>query len=183
MALTPSHRGPGKSFSAVAAPKAARRFNPAKVRIAIIGLVVVAAWAGMAYRLVQIQVVQAAELAEEGLAQRFESRELAPQRGKIYDRNQELLALTVESQSLYAVPGQVDEPVWVAQQIGGLLGVDSEILIERLESDRDFVYLKRQVDGVLAEEILALEVRGISAFLSRRGSIPPESSPVTSPDS
>lgn len=141
--------------------KATRKLNPAKVRIAIIGLIVVAAWAGMAYRLVQIQVVQAAQLAEEGLSQRFVSRELAPQRGKIFDRNGELLALTVESQSLFAVPDQVEEPVWVAQQIGGLLGVDGDILLERLTSDRDFVYIKRQVDGVLAEEILSMEVRGV----------------------
>lgn len=145
----------------MAARKPGRQLNPAKVRIAFVGLAVVLAWAGMAYRLVQIQVVQAAELAEEGLSQRFVSRDLAPQRGKIFDRNGELLALTVESQSLFAVPEQVEEPVWVAQQIGGLLEVDSETLLDRLRSDRDFVYLKRQVDGVLAEEILSLEVRGI----------------------
>lgn len=145
----------------MAAKKAARKLNPAKIRIAVIGLVLVTAWAGMAYRLVQIQVVQASELAEEGLSQRFVSRELAPQRGKIFDRNGELLALTVESQSLYAVPNQVEQPVFVAQQIGGLLGVDSDTLLGRLNSDRDFVYIKRQVDGVLAEEVLSLELRGV----------------------
>lgn len=141
--------------------KTSRKLNPAKIRVAIIGLIVVAAWAGMAYRLVQIQVVQAAELAEEGLSQRFVSRDLAPQRGKIFDRNGELLALTVESQSLFAVPDQVEEPVWVAQQVGGLLGVDDDTLLDRLSGDKDFVYLKRQVDGVLAEEVLSLGVRGI----------------------
>ena len=145
----------------MAASGAARKINRSKLRIAAIGLLVVAAWIGMSYRLVQIQVVQAAELAEEGLNQRFVSRDLAPQRGKIFDRNGELLALTVESQSLYAVPDQVEDPVWVAQQIGGLLDVDTDILLERLSGDQKFVYLKRQVDGVLAEEILSLEVRGI----------------------
>lgn len=150
-----------QTTSPVATNKTARKFHPAKIRIAVVGLVVLAAWAGLAYRLVQIQVVRAAELAEEGLSQRFVSRELAPQRGKIFDRNGELLALTVESQSLFAVPDQVDEPVFVAQQVGGLLGVDSEALLERLRSDRDFVYIRRQVDGVLAEEILSLELRGI----------------------
>lgn len=139
------------------------RLQPAKVRIAIIGLVVVAAWAGMAYRLIQIQVVQAAELSEKGLNQRLVSRDLAPQRGKIFDRNGELLAMTVEAQSIYAVPDQVSEPLWVAQQVGGLLGVDSDALYERLIGDRDFVYIKRQVDGVLASQILGLEVRGIYA--------------------
>ena len=154
-----------------------RRFRPARVRIALVGLLVVAAWLGMGYRLVQIQVVQASELAEEGLSQRFVSRDLAPQRGKIFDRNGELLAMTVESESLYAVPEQVEEPLWVAQQIGGLVGADSEVLYDRLTSDKDFVYIKRQLDGVLAEEVLSLGIRGIYSipeptriYPGRRGS-------------
>ena len=137
------------------------RLQPAKVRIAIIGILIVLAWAAMGYRLVQIQVFAAPALAEEGLSQRLVSRDLAPQRGKIFDRNGDLLAMTVEAQSLFAVPNQVEEPLWVAQQIGGLLEADSDLIFERLTSDRDFVYLKRQVDGVLAEEILGMGIRGV----------------------
>jgi cell division protein FtsI (penicillin-binding protein 3) len=140
---------------------AERRIRPANLRIAIIGMSVVIAWLGMAYRLVEIQVVDAAALAEAGLSQRLVSRDLAPQRGKIFDRNGELLALTVESQSLYAVPGQVEEPLWIAQQVGALLDVDSETLYQRLTSDRDFVYLKRQVEPELAEQVLGFELAGV----------------------
>jgi cell division protein FtsI/penicillin-binding protein 2 len=145
----------------VAAAKAAARTGPSKVRVALIGLCLVAAWLGLAYRLFQVQVVQAADLADQGLTQRLVTRDLAPQRGKIFDRNGELLAMTVEAQSIWANPGQIEEPLWVAQQVGGLLGVDSEALFERLTSDRDFVYLKRQVEPGVAEQIAALEVRGL----------------------
>jgi cell division protein FtsI/penicillin-binding protein 2 len=145
----------------VAAKRAARRFSSGKVRVALIGISLVAAWFGMAYRLVQVQVVQAADLAEQGLTQRLVTRDLAPQRGKIFDRNGELLAMTVEAQSVWANPSQIEQPLWVAQQVGGLLGVDSDVLFERLTSDRDFVYLKRQVEPVLAEQIAALEIRGL----------------------
>jgi cell division protein FtsI/penicillin-binding protein 2 len=131
--------------------------------MALIGFVVVAAWLGMGYRLFEIQVVRADELSEQGLSQRLVTREMAPQRGKMFDRNGNLLALTVESQSLFAVPDQVTEPLWVAQQIGGLLGVDTDALYERLTGDLDFVYIKRQVDGVLAEEVLGLEMKGVFA--------------------
>ena len=148
----------------MAGPTAARRFNPAVARLALIGLFLVVAWGGMAYRLVQVQVFQAEALANQGLSQRLVSRELPPQRGKIYDRNGELLAMTVEAQSLYAVPSQVEDPLWVAQQVGGLLGVDSSLLMDRLGSDRDFVYLKRQVDPVVADEVLAMEIRGVYAL-------------------
>lgn len=129
--------------------------------MALIGVVVVAAWLGMSYRLFEIQVVRADELSEEGLSQRLVSRPMAPQRGKMFDRNGNLLAMTVDSQSLFAVPDQVTEPLWVAQQIGGLLDVDSDALYERLTGDFDFVYIKRQVDGVLAEEVLSLDMAGV----------------------
>jgi cell division protein FtsI/penicillin-binding protein 2 len=119
------------------------------------------AWLGMAYRLVQVQVVQASDLADQGLSQRLVTRDLAPQRGKIFDRNGELLAMTVEAQSIWANPGQIEDPLWVAQQVGGLLDVDSDVLYERLTSDRDFVYVKRQVEPVVADQIVGLEIRGL----------------------
>lgn len=140
-----------------------KRFDIGRARMALIGVVVLAAWLGISYRLFEIQVVRADELSEQGLEQRLVTREMAPQRGKIFDRNGNLLAMTVESQSLFAVPDQVTEPLWVAQQIGGLLGVDSDELYERLTGDLDFVYVKRQVDGVLAEEVLSLEMDGVFA--------------------
>jgi cell division protein FtsI (penicillin-binding protein 3) len=111
----------------------------------MIGIVLLLAWGVVAWRLVQVQVVLAPEVAERGLQQRLVSRDLPPQRGKIFDRNGDLLAMTVEAESLFAVPGQVEEPLWVAQQFGTLLGVDPDILYERLISDKDFVYIKRQI--------------------------------------
>jgi cell division protein FtsI/penicillin-binding protein 2 len=138
-----------------------KRLDAGRARMAIIVVVVIAAWLGMGYRLFEIQVVRAEELAEKGLSQRLVTQEMAPQRGKIYDRNGNLLAMTVEAKSLFAVPDQVEEPLWVAQQIGGLLGVDSDSLYDKLTSDGQFVYIKRQVDGVLAERVLSLEMKGV----------------------
>lgn len=140
-----------------------RRIDAGKARMAIIIVVVVAAWLGMGYRLFEIQVVRADELAEKGLSQRLVTQEMAPQRGKIYDRTGNLLAMTVEAKSLFAVPDQVEEPLWVAQQIGGLLGVDSDALYDKLTSDKSFVFIKRQVDGVLAQRVLDLEMAGVFA--------------------
>jgi cell division protein FtsI/penicillin-binding protein 2 len=145
----------------VAAQRSARLLGSHRFRIALIAAVIFLAWAAMAFRLVQVQVVQASDLADQGLSQRLVTQDLPPQRGKIFDRNGELLALTVEGQSLYAVPAQVEEPLWVAQQVGALLEVDPEVLLDRLSSDRDFVYLDRQVEPVLAEEILGMGLTGV----------------------
>ncbi len=42
--------------------------------MSLIGVIVIASWLGMGYRLFEIQVVRAPELAEEGLSQRLVSR-------------------------------------------------------------------------------------------------------------
>jgi len=138
-----------------------RGINPQRIRLALIGIVLLLAWSVVAWRLVQVQIVMGPEVAERGLQQRLVSNPLPPQRGKIFDRNGDLLAMTVESESLFAVPGQVEEPLWVAQQFGTLLGVDPDVLYDRLTSDKDFVYIKRQVDADVADELLALDVRGV----------------------
>lgn len=141
--------------------RAGRRFAPDRLRLTVFGLVMVLAWLGMGYRLLQVQVVEAAELRELGLDQRLVERELAPERGRIYDRNGDLLAMAVESETIFAVPAQVTEPVYIAQQVGGLVGADPEALLAQLESDKDFVYLRRQVDHELAEQIRRLELSGV----------------------
>ncbi len=145
----------------MAARRSARRWTASHVRIAIVGLALVFAWLGMGYRLIQVQVVQAAELADKGLSQRLVSRDLPPQRGKIFDKNGELMALTVEAQSLYAVPVQVKEPLWAAQQLGAILNVDSDLLYKRFTSDKDFVYIDRQVDPVLADQVIGMGITGV----------------------
>jgi len=145
----------------VAAQRSARLLGSHRFRIGLIAGIIFLAWAVMAFRLVQVQVVQASDLADQGLSQRLVTQDLPPQRGKIFDRNGELLALTVEALSLYAVPDQVEEPLWVAQQVGALLDVDPEVLLDRLSSGQDFVYLDRQVEPVLAEEILNMKFPGV----------------------
>lgn len=145
------------------ASRKGRQVHAAKLRVALVGVLVAFAWMGMGYRLFQLQVVQATELAESGLNQRLESRDLAPQRGKIFDRNGEALAMTVDARSIFAVPDQVEEPLWVAQQIGALVGADPGVVYERLTSDRDFVYIKRQVEESLANEVLGMQIRGVYA--------------------
>ncbi len=145
----------------MAARQAGRRLAPGKLRLVVLGTFLVLAWLGMGYRLVQVQVVQAAELRERGLEQRLVERPLPADRGRIYDRNGDLLAMAVDAETIYAVPGLVTEPLYVAQQIGGLLGVDPDELLGRLESDRDFVYVKRQVDLDQAAQVQEMNLAGI----------------------
>ena len=134
-----------------------------RIRLGILGIGVVLAWVGLALRLYQVQVVEAKGLAEQGTDQRLTQRTLAPQRGNIFDRNGDPLAMTVESKSIYANADEVTDPVFVAQQVGGLVGRDPTALLADLESGSGFVYIKRQVELDLAEQILSLGLPGVAA--------------------
>ncbi|MEX0946129.1 MAG: penicillin-binding transpeptidase domain-containing protein, partial [Acidimicrobiia bacterium] len=145
----------------MAARKAGRRVGAAHLRLGALGVGLALAWLGMAVRLYHVQVIQAPELAEQGVEQRQIDRDLVAQRGNIFDRNGDLLAITVEAASLFVNPQELTEPVFVAQQMGGLLGRDPDALLDQFSSDRQFVYLKRQVEPEVAEEILAFDLSGV----------------------
>ena len=100
-----------ESFSAPARRSMSRR-------LAVMGLVLILAWLALAFKMYTVQVVDDEALAERGLRQRISTREVMPERGEIYDRNGEALALTVLGASLYAIPSEVEDPVLIAQQIG-----------------------------------------------------------------
>ncbi|HUO46427.1 MAG TPA: penicillin-binding protein 2 [Acidimicrobiia bacterium] len=145
----------------MAARKAGRRLAAAHFRLGALGVGLALAWMGMGLRLYQVQVVQAPDLAERGVAQRQIERELNPQRGNIFDRNGDPLAMTVEAASIFVNPQELTEPVYVAQQIGGMLGRDHNALVEQFQSDSQFVYLRRQVELERAAEIIDLGLPGI----------------------
>ena len=126
-------------------------------------------------QLVQIQVLRAEEHAERGVRQRERSIELPASRGRIYDREGDVLATSVTSATIYADPrsfvpqvrpdgitvpaaGDVDR---VARTLAPMLDLEVDFIEQRLRRDAHFVYLARKVDLRLGEEIMALRLPGI----------------------
>ncbi|HJR87236.1 MAG TPA: penicillin-binding transpeptidase domain-containing protein, partial [Acidimicrobiia bacterium] len=137
------------------------RWSEGRIRLGLLGLCLAVAWLGMGIRLYQVQVLNASQLAEAGVGQRQTEQVLLPQRGNIFDRNGDPMAMTVDSRSIYLRPAEITEPLYVAQQVGGLLGVPSEGLLESIGSGEQFVYVKRQVELNQAEEVLSLNLAGV----------------------
>ncbi len=137
------------------------RWSEGRIRLGLLGLCLAVAWLGMGIRLYQVQVLNASQLAEAGVGQRQTEKVLLPQRGNIFDRNGDPMAMTVDSRSIYLRPAEITEPLYVAQQVGGLLGVPSEALLDSIGSGEQFVYVKRQVELNQAEEVLSLNLAGV----------------------
>ncbi len=130
-------------------------------RLSLVGGLLILAWLALAFKMYTVQVVEDDGYAARGLRQRLSIREVLPERGEIFDRNGEALALTVLGASLFAVPSEIDDPVLIAQQVGARVGADIDRLIADLRSGKDFVYIKRQLEVDVVEEILNLGYAGV----------------------
>jgi len=126
-------------------------------------------------QLVNIQVLSAEEYTERGVRQRSRSIELPASRGRIYDREGDVLATSILSATIYADPRSfvpqergdgrlvpaAGDATRVARTIAPLLDLDPNWVEERLRRDAHFVYLARQVDIRVGEELMAMRLPGI----------------------
>ena len=138
-----------------------RLSSPIDLRLALLALAFIVAWAAIGYRLFQVQVVHAAEYEAAGLAQRLDVEVLAATRGRIYDRQGRELAVSISSTSVYAKPQQIEDPVNTATILGPMLNVDIGLLAARLQTDKPFVFVARQLEREEADAVVALQIPGI----------------------
>jgi len=126
-------------------------------------LLVVAAIAATAIgaRLVWWQVAQQEWLATMALGQLTQQEQLPAERGEITDVNGELLATSVELQSVFATPPTVDDAAAAARRLAPILDIPARELRARLDRDGPWVWLKRRVSPQTAERIRSLDLRGI----------------------
>ena len=126
-------------------------------------LLILAAFAASAIgaRLVWWQVAQQPWLAEMALHQLAQHEQLPAERGEITDINGELLATSMELQSVFATPPTVSDPGLAATILSSVLEMPAEALRARLESSDAWVWIKRRVSPEVAERIRSLNMRGI----------------------
>lgn len=131
------------------------------LRLILLGFLFLVGWAAIGFRLFQVQVVRADEYAEQARAQWVTTRELAADRGTIFDREGRELAVSIDATTIYANPQQVIDPATTATLLGGLLQTDIAGLESDLMGDGTFVFVARQVEWDLAENVRDLNLPGI----------------------
>lgn len=100
------------------------------------------------------------------LAESLWSRELPikADRGKIVDRNGEVLATNVTTVSLVVVPGQIDDPKRVAKDLADILGTDYQDMLKHVTKSTSIERVHpegRGLDYEIAEKIDALGYDGV----------------------
>ena len=113
-------------------------------------------------RLGDVQLVRSGRYVSYGEAQRIEPITLPARRGALFDREGNELAISVPTKSVFADPHLIARPVIAARQLAGVLHVDEAELLAKLREPGEFVYLARQVDDEVAEQVADLDIDGIS---------------------
>ena len=112
-------------------------------------------------QLVDYQVVNAQTYRDRADERRLYSQTLFAKRGAIYDRNGNVIVQSVECENVYANPKLVTDVDAGVKALVEVLGLDEDECRDKLTQDTTFVYLKRQVDQDLADELADYKVAGI----------------------
>jgi cell division protein FtsI (penicillin-binding protein 3) len=159
----------------VGAGVAEQAFNwrPTIEKRVLVAAAVIALWTvGIEARLVYLQVFSYDELTARAERQQMRTVTAPAKRGEIADRRGHLLAYSVDADTVYAVPHEIENPARAAAALCGALedcsAKDRVALSERLSSERAFIYVKRRVTPVEAKKVSALKMEGIGFMKESR---------------
>jgi cell division protein FtsI (penicillin-binding protein 3) len=131
--------------------------------VVVVGLLGLASL-GLVARAFDLQVVRKQFYQSQGEARFLREMQIPVSRGTIFDRNGEPLAVSTPVMSIWANPSEVLDNDERIPQLAQALGVDAGELKEQLakRSDREFVYLRRQMAPAAAQAVLDLGIPGIN---------------------
>ena len=120
------------------------------------------AFACLAVRATYVQVVGNAFFQRQGEVRFARTLELPANRGRILDRNGLILASSVPAPSIWAIPEDVDADKSQLVALARLLEMPLADLNKKLANeDKNFVWIKRQVDDSVAQKITAMGIKGL----------------------
>ncbi len=131
----------------------------------IVGMIALG-FVGLGMRAAYVQVVGNEFFQHQGEVRFARTLELPANRGRLLDRNGLILASSVPAASIWAIPEDVehDDPQVRAKlkDLARLMGMPPKDLMAKLaDEDKSFVWIKRQLDWDLGQQIVALGIKGI----------------------
>ena len=99
-------------------------------------------------RLIVLQVVQHDQMVARADRQQMSTVIAPAKRGEIFDRSGRLLAYSVDADTIYAVPTEIEDAATAAallcEALADCTKKSRDELRERLSQDRSFVYVRRR---------------------------------------
>src|SRR5277367_5287782 len=140
-----------------------------RIRFAYVALFFCGWTSLIALRLGWLQVVRHSDFVHRAALQQQRTFEVAPRRGMLYDRNLRELAVTVQVDSVYAVPSELgDNRASAAEILAEIVHADptdnftsQQQMLARFNGSRNFAWVARKVDPGIAERLRELNLKGV----------------------
>ena len=130
-------------------------------RSRLISLLLLGAFIVLVGRAFYLQVLNNDFLQEKGDSRYRRDIDISASRGRIADRNGEVLAVSTPMKSIWAIPADARLNEAQVAQLAGLLEIDAGELRRKLASEKSFVFLQRQIPPELAQKVADLKLPGI----------------------
>ncbi len=130
-------------------------------RSRLMALLILACFAVLIGRSFYLQVLNNDFLQEKGESRYRRNLEITASRGRIADRNGDVLAVSTPMKSVWAIPADVRLSPEETKQLAGLLEMNTKELQRKLASDKPFVFLQRQLPPDVGDKVAALKLPGI----------------------
>ena len=142
--------------------KRRQSFGGQRIRTLLLLAFLELCFAFLIYRLFLLQCIRGSDLQRQAAAQYRREVYVGAKRGSIYDRNLQPLATNVSTYSLYADPSILEHRESAAQSLSLILDVSEVEILQKLESSKRFVWLKRQLPDRVADRVKSLGLRGLA---------------------
>jgi len=121
---------------------------------------------GLVWRIIQLGVIDRDFLLRESANRSVRVVEIPSYRGKILDRNGEVLAMSAPVDSVWINPQIFDASATQWQNLAKTLGLSVADIKKKIgsgdaNSKREFIYLKRHVLAAVSDQIKALQIPGV----------------------
>ena len=151
-------------------PKANRWIS---IRIGLVGLLFAAGFGTVAWRAVQLQVVQRDVLSAEARNQYVRQVVMAPRRGVIADRSGVMLAGSADAESVFLDPRELEERSEPGSRpllaLARALSLDPKALKAHVDRGPPrFAWVKRRVSAAEAAAVRRLELPGVALVAEPR---------------
>ena len=122
---------------------------------------------GLIYRIVDVQATPDPRILEEVAIPLGEIIVPAP-RGTVFDRNGRTIALSLPAATVVSDPRIVEDPHGAAEALSEILGIESSVLLGKLQGEGAFRYVVRQIDPEVGGQVSDLGIDGLRVISEPR---------------
>ncbi|MGB5218412.1 MAG: penicillin-binding protein [Smithella sp.] len=132
-----------------------------KFRIIMIFMIFLVLFVALISRAFQLQVLSGQKLKKIANRQHTTVLQLQAERGIIYDRNGEKLAISILADSVCADPSKIIDPATTSRQIANILGLAREDVLKKLSAPKSFCWLARRISPEQSASVQNADIEGI----------------------